>query len=83
MTEFSSSFSTIDILAIIGGLTCFLIFMLMSGFIIQNGLVPVFEYLDSLVSLSGYQKGIFDVLFVEFLMVILFYIMKDTRLETV
>lgn len=83
MTEFNSSFSTKDILAIIGGLTCFLIFMLISGFIIQNGLVPVLDYLDGLVSLSAYQKGIFDILFVEFLMIILFYVMKDTRMETV
>ncbi len=83
MTEFSSSFTTKDILAILGGLTCFLIFMLMTGFIIQNGLVPVFEYLDSLVSLSAYQKGIFDVLFLEFITLILFYVIKDTRMGTV
>jgi hypothetical protein len=83
MSKFSSSFSTIDILAIIGGLTCFLIFMLISGFIIQNGVVPVFEYLDSLVSLSAYQKGIFDVLFLEFIVLVLFYVMRDTRMRTV
>jgi len=83
MSKFSSSFSTIDILAIIGGLTCFVIFLLMSGFIIQNGLVPIIDYLDSLVSLSAYQKGIFDVLFLEFITLITFYLIWDTRLETV
>jgi len=60
MTEEDSRFK--NFLAILGGITLILVFMASGGAVLKYGMLPLFEFLSGLVSLSPYQRGVVDTL---------------------